>query len=98
MRFGPDQPAAIRKMERVLTDGERAVISVWHGLEKFPFFELLDVTVATHLGAAAVRVAFSWDANRLHALFTQVGFRQVTSKRSSSQHASHRLIAMLSYS
>lgn len=78
IQFCPDQRAAMREMRRVLTDGGRAVVSVWTGgLESFPVYAALDAAIEKHIGAAPLRAAYSADIAQLRDWFTEAGFGQV---------------------
>jgi hypothetical protein len=65
-------------MRRVLADGGRAVLSVWQGLDRHPFYQLLDRAIERHLGTSGVRDIFVLgDAAELRERVLKAGFRHV---------------------
>ncbi|WP_137390367.1 class I SAM-dependent methyltransferase [Rhodoligotrophos defluvii] len=80
VQFFSDRAAAVAEMRRVLTDGGRAIISVWQALERHPVFEALFDATARHLGVpiSAVDLSFSLgDAEELRALLGTTNFSKV---------------------
>jgi len=80
LQFFPDRPAAIREVRRVLADGGRAVLNVWHGIEQHPLLAASTAAVASHLSvpAAELDTPFSLgDADELRRLLESAGFGRV---------------------
>jgi SAM-dependent methyltransferase len=80
VQFFPDRAASVREMRRVLTDGGRAVISVWQALHHHPVYEALLKATARYLGVAlsTVDVSFSLgDATELRTLLSDAGFQRI---------------------
>jgi SAM-dependent methyltransferase len=78
LMFFSDPAAALAEMRRVLADGGRAVVSVWEGLDRHPFYQLLDRAIERHLGTSGVRDIFALgDAAGLRDRVVKAGFRRV---------------------
>jgi ubiquinone/menaquinone biosynthesis C-methylase UbiE len=81
LMFFADRPAALAEMHRVLAEGGRVALAVFHGLDRHPFYERLDRAIERHLGASAVRDIFSLgDAADLRDQVAKAGFRRVESE------------------
>jgi ubiquinone/menaquinone biosynthesis C-methylase UbiE len=76
LMFFSDPAAALTEMRRVLTDHGRAVLSVWQGLDRHPFYRVLDRAIERHLGTSGVRDIFALgEAAELRDRVTKAGFR-----------------------
>jgi ubiquinone/menaquinone biosynthesis C-methylase UbiE len=78
LMFFSDPSAALAEMRRVLAAGGGAVLSVWQGLDRHPFYQLLDRAIERHLGTSGVRDIFALgDAADLRDRVLKAGFRRV---------------------
>ena len=78
LMFFADPSTALAEMRRVLADGGRAVVSVWQGLDRHPFYQLLDRAIERQLGTSGVRDIFALgDAAELRDRVVKAGFRRV---------------------
>ena len=78
LMFFADPAAALAEMHRVLVDGGRALLGVWQGLDRHPFYQRLDRAIARHLGTSGVRDIFALgDAGELRDRVVKAGFRRV---------------------
>ena len=79
LMFFADRRAALGEMHRVVRPGGRIAVSIWQSLDLHPFYLALDEAIHRHLGMSAVRDIFALgDADALHALLTDAGFRAIT--------------------
>jgi ubiquinone/menaquinone biosynthesis C-methylase UbiE len=85
LQFFPDRVAGAREMRRVLRPGGTAVIAVWQGIERHPFFaDLIEIEAPRlhQLGAGVDRddalAPFSFgDPDALRSTLLDAGFRRV---------------------
>jgi len=78
LMFFADRRQALTEMHRVLKTGGRLVLSVWQGLDRHPFYQILHTVSKRHLGESSVQRVFSLgDADQLRHLLTDVGFQEV---------------------
>jgi hypothetical protein len=76
--FLADPAVALTEMRRVLVDRGRAVLSVWQGLDRHPFYGLLDRAIERQLGASGVQDIFALgDAAELGDRVAKTGFSRV---------------------
>jgi ubiquinone/menaquinone biosynthesis C-methylase UbiE len=79
LMFFADQAAALKEMRRVVTRDGRIVLSVWQGLDRHPFYQVLHEVIQRRIGVSALEDIFSLgNAEMLHDMATGVGFRQVS--------------------
>jgi ubiquinone/menaquinone biosynthesis C-methylase UbiE len=84
LMFFADRVVALAEMRRVLADRGRAVLSVWQGLDRHPFYQTLDRAIERELGTSGVRQIFALgDAAELQALVADAGFSRVDVQGSS---------------
>lgn len=83
LQFFADRGEGLRQMRRVLRDSGRVGVAVWRSLEEHPVFAALAEAELRHLGGLGVTredvvAPFSLgDADELHGLLEQAGFRQI---------------------
>lgn len=78
LMFFTDRAAALAEMRRVLIPGGRVALSVFQGIDRHPFYQVLDDAIERHLGMSAVGEIFALgDADALGASLTRAGFRDV---------------------
>ena len=78
LMFFTDRHAALKEIHRVLRKNGRVVLSVWQGLDRHPFYQTLHDVSLRHFGKSSVETVFSLgNADKLHELLTDSGFRQV---------------------
>jgi ubiquinone/menaquinone biosynthesis C-methylase UbiE len=78
LMFFTDRHVALKEMHRVLRKHGRAVLSVWQGLDRHPFYQTLHNVSLRHFGKSSVETVFSLgNSDELHKLTTDSGFRQV---------------------
>ena len=78
LMFFTNRHAALKEMHRVLRKGGRLVLSVWQGLDRHPFFQILHDVSQRHFGKSSVETVFSLgNSDELRQLLTNSGFRQV---------------------
>jgi ubiquinone/menaquinone biosynthesis C-methylase UbiE len=85
LQFLPDRAAGVQEMRRVLGDGGIAVVAVWEGLDRHPFYASLfeaELPALARFGVPASEAELTapfcfGDADALGALFTDAGFEQV---------------------
>jgi ubiquinone/menaquinone biosynthesis C-methylase UbiE len=81
LMFFTDRHAALKEMHRVLRRGGRLVLSVWQGLDRHPFYQILHDVSQRHFGISSVETVFSLgNADELRKLLTNSGFRQIEIK------------------
>jgi len=82
LQFFPDRPRALREMHRVLVPDGRMALSVFTAIERTPVANALAQSLDRHLGPGASTIKRSehslCDADELHRLATDAGFRDVT--------------------
>jgi ubiquinone/menaquinone biosynthesis C-methylase UbiE len=82
LMFFTDRHAALSEMHRVLRPDGRAVLSVWQGLDRHPFYQTLHDVSSRHLGKSSVGAVFSLgDSDELRRLLTDAGFQNVEIER-----------------
>ena len=77
LQFFPERPAAVREVQRVLTDEGRVALNVWQALDRHPVYEALCEAEARHLGVPLSDVASPWSlphAGELRVLLSEAGF------------------------
>ena len=78
LMFFADQGAALTEIRRVLPAAGRAVLSVWQGLDRHPFYQVLDRAIERQLGTSGVRDIFALrDAAELRERVAKAGFAHV---------------------
>jgi len=80
LQFFADRAAAAREMQRVLTRGGRAALSIWQALYCHPVYEALCEAEARYLGVPLSAVAAPWsftNAEDLRALLNEAGFKDI---------------------
>jgi ubiquinone/menaquinone biosynthesis C-methylase UbiE len=78
LMFFRDRRAALSEMHRVLRPHGRAVLSVWQGLDRHPFYQTLHDASSRRLGRSSVGAVFSLgDPDDLRGLLADAGFRDV---------------------
>ena len=78
LMFFTDRQAALTEMRRVLTNGGRVWLSVLQGIERHPFYQRLHNVIYERFGISGVQDIFALgDADELHTLLTDAGFRHV---------------------
>jgi ubiquinone/menaquinone biosynthesis C-methylase UbiE len=78
LMFFEDRHRALTEMRRVLRASGRVALSVWQGLDRHPFYRLLDDAIQRRLGMSGVATIFALgDAAELRALLTDAGFRDI---------------------
>jgi len=80
LQFFPDRPAALKQMHGALAPGGRLAVSTWRPDEEFPLLRELRRVAERHLGPIADRRHCLGDAELLHSLLREAGFREVESK------------------
>jgi ubiquinone/menaquinone biosynthesis C-methylase UbiE len=82
LMFFTDRHAALSEMHRVLRPDGRAVLSVWQGLDRHPFYQTLHDVSSRRLGKSSVGAVFSLgDSDELRRLLTDAGFQNVEIER-----------------
>jgi len=78
LMFFTDRHQALKEMHRVLRTGGRLVLSVWQGLDRHPFYQILHEVSQRHLGKSSVQAVFSLgDADELRKLLTNSGLKDI---------------------
>ena len=78
LMFFSDRHHALTEMYRVLKAEGRVVISVWQGMNRHPFHQILHEVGLQHLGISAVEAVFSLgNSDDLRGLLTDAGFEQI---------------------
>jgi len=82
LQFFPDRSRALREMLRVLVPNGRLALSVFTAIERTPMAKVLAESLDRHVGPGASTIKRSehslCDADELHRLVTDAGFRDVT--------------------
>jgi ubiquinone/menaquinone biosynthesis C-methylase UbiE len=77
LQFVPDKPAAVRGMRRVLDSGGRVAVGIWLATDDIPFMSDLDRIAQHHLGPFIDSRHSFGDGQKLAALLSENGFRDV---------------------
>jgi SAM-dependent methyltransferase len=78
LMFFADRAAALAEMRRVVGGSGRAVVSVWQGLDRHPFYRTLDAVIQQRLGMSALQDIFSLgSAEELRGMSLTAGFARV---------------------
>jgi ubiquinone/menaquinone biosynthesis C-methylase UbiE len=78
LMFFTNRHAALNEMYRVLRKGGRLILSVWQGLDRHPFYQILHDVSQHRFGKSSVETVFSLgNSNELRKLLTDSGFRHV---------------------
>lgn len=78
LMFFTDRHAALKEMHRVLRTGGCVVLSVWQGMDRHPFYQILHEVSQRHLGKSSVQAVFSLgDSDELRKLLKDSGFQYV---------------------
>lgn len=78
LMFFSDRAAALREMRRVLRPTGRIAVSVWQGIDRHPFYQILDSVIRNRLDVSSVPEYFTLgDSDRLRGLFDDSGFNDV---------------------
>lgn len=78
LMFFTDKHGALKEMHRVLSKHGRIVLSVWEGLDRHPFYQMLHTVSFQHFGKSSVETVFSLgNAGELRKLLNDAGFQQV---------------------
>ena len=81
LMFVADKTAALSEMRRVVTGSGRVVISVWEGLDRHPFYQILHNVIQQRLGMSALQQIFALgNADDLRDLLLAAGFRRADIK------------------
>jgi SAM-dependent methyltransferase len=84
LMFFENRQAAVSEMFRVLSSGGRALISVFQGIDRHPFYVELDRTIDRALGASGVGGIFAMgNDSELRSLFVDAGFESISTEQSS---------------
>lgn len=78
LQYFPDRTAALREIRRVLVTGGRLVLSVWGPLQDNPFQSAVYGALGSHLGIEGVGGFVLGDAQEVHSLIADEGFRDVS--------------------
>ena len=78
LMFFADKAAALAEMRRVVTGNGRALVSVWQGLDRHPFYQTLHNVIQQRLGMSALQDIFALgSADELRVLAVGGGFERV---------------------
>jgi SAM-dependent methyltransferase len=78
LMFFTDKHIALQEMHRVVKKGGRAVLSVWQGLDRHPFYQTLHNVSLGYFGKSSVETVFSLgNPDEVRKLLTDSGFQQV---------------------
>ena len=78
LMFFADRAAALGEIRRVLTAEGRALVSVWQGFDRHPFYQTLHDVIQRRVGTSALQDIFALGRiDELRTLLTRAGFTDV---------------------
>jgi hypothetical protein len=75
--FVSNKAAALGEMRRVLIGNGRALVSVWQGLDRHPFYQTLHEVIQLRLGMSLQDIFALGSGDELRALAAGAGFRRI---------------------
>ena len=81
LQYFSDRPTTLRESVRVLSDGGRAIFSVWRPLEYFPFYTAVQAALDTYVSSNAADMLASaftiGNPDELRTLLEKAGFKKI---------------------